>query len=257
MSPEEIIEAYNVLTKDVTDYTAQEAAKIGNSQRSLGTLAERVASPSGQTSGLANYTYDRTLRPTVDSLAASLTTEGKAQALDKYLDTKLRAAKNAYEDAKNAYTVSSSNKNNDNSNYDEKKYGSKKVGNTTPDGMTSHTFKFDDGKDSYTGIVYFNSDGSIAGVETPYQSYTAEGAINYFNKNKPNLQDWPGGANNSVYDEKKSDKTATTVVPGGEYPSVVDMDGMKVYLVQPDSGDPYYITTNGWKFSVSDVMKWF
>ena len=41
-------------------------------------------------------------------------------------------------------------------------------------------------------------------------------------------------------------------------PAVVDMDGMKVYLVTPAEGEPYYIDgINGWKFSVSDVMKWF
>lgn len=105
MSPEEIIEAYNVVADDLNNYTAQEAAKIGNSQASLGLMAERVARPSGQTSGLANYTYDRTLRPTVDSLTASLITTGKAQGLENELSSQLRAAKNRYEDAKNAYTV--------------------------------------------------------------------------------------------------------------------------------------------------------
>lgn len=106
-TPEEIIQAYDNAANILNEYTAQEAAKIGNSQRGLGTLAERVASPSGQTSGLANYTYNRTLRPTVDSLAASLTTTGKAQALENKLNAELRAAKNRYEDAKNAYTVAS------------------------------------------------------------------------------------------------------------------------------------------------------
>lgn len=105
MSPEEIIEAYNVVADDLNNYTAQEAAKIGNSQASLGLMAERVARPSGQTFGLANYTYDRTLRPTVDSLTASLITTGKAQGLENELSSQLRAAKNRYEDAKNAYTV--------------------------------------------------------------------------------------------------------------------------------------------------------
>lgn len=105
MSPEEIIEAYNVVADDLNNYTAQEAAKIGNSQASLGLMAERVARPSGQTYGLANYTYDRTLRPTVDSLTASLITTGKAQGLENELSSQLRAAKNRYEDAKNAYTV--------------------------------------------------------------------------------------------------------------------------------------------------------
>lgn len=105
MTPEEIMQAYDVLVQEGNDYAAQEAAKVGNSQRSIGGLAEVVANPSGQTSGLANYTYNRVMRPTVDSLAASLTTTGKSQAMDRYLKDQLMAAKNAYEDAKNNYTT--------------------------------------------------------------------------------------------------------------------------------------------------------
>lgn len=101
MTPDEIIEAYNVLAQNVQDNTAQEAARIGNAQRSLGTLAERVASPSGQTSGLANYTYDRTMRPAVDSTAKALVTQGLAQGLQTNLSDALRAAKSRYEDARN------------------------------------------------------------------------------------------------------------------------------------------------------------
>ena len=101
MTPDEIIEAYNVLAQDTQDYTAQEAARIGNAQRSLGTLAERVASPSGQTSSLANYTYDRTMRPVVDSTSRALITQGLAQGLQTNLSDALRAAKNRYEDARN------------------------------------------------------------------------------------------------------------------------------------------------------------
>lgn len=107
MSPEEIIEAYDVLVQEGNNYAAQEAARVGNSQRSIGGLAEAVANPSGQTSGLANYTYNRLLRPTVNTLSASLTTTGLSQAMDRYLKNELMAAKNAYEDAKNNYTVAS------------------------------------------------------------------------------------------------------------------------------------------------------
>lgn len=108
MTPEEIMEAYDVLVQEGNNYAAQEAAKVGNSQRSIGGLAEVVANPSGQTSGLANYTYNRTMRPYVDALAASLTTAGKTQGMNRYLKDQLMAAKNAYEDAKNAYTVAAS-----------------------------------------------------------------------------------------------------------------------------------------------------
>lgn len=108
MSPEEIIEAYDVLVQEGNNYAAQEAAKVGNSQRSIGGLAEAVANPSGQTSGLANYTYNRLLRPTVDTIATNLTTAGLSQGMDRYLKDQLTAAKNAYEDAKNRYTVAAS-----------------------------------------------------------------------------------------------------------------------------------------------------
>lgn len=108
MNSDEIIDAYNVVVQDIQNRAANEAARVGNAQRSLGTLAERVATPSGMTSGLANYTYDRTMRPAVDTLTSSLTTTGYAGALENNLKANLRAAKNRYEDAKNAYTVAAS-----------------------------------------------------------------------------------------------------------------------------------------------------
>ena len=107
MTPQEIIDAYNVLANDVTTQAANDAAKIGNSQRSLGTLAERVASPSGQTSGLANYTYNRIMRPNVDTATTALITKGKAQALQTELTNELLAAKQRYENSKNSYATSS------------------------------------------------------------------------------------------------------------------------------------------------------
>lgn len=119
MTPQEIIDAYNVVAASTNDYVEQEAAKIGNSQRSLGTLAERVASPSGQTAGLANYTYDRTLRPVVDTLTAELVTKGKALGLQNMLDTNLRNAKNNYERARNTAATASTTSNSGNTNYAE------------------------------------------------------------------------------------------------------------------------------------------
>ena len=123
MTPDDIIEAYKIVAADAAYRGATEAARVGNAQRSLGTLAERVASPSGQTSGLANYTYNRTMRPTVESTTASLITTGYANALANNLKTSLRAAKNKYEDAKNRYTVASAgggNNNNNNNNNNTK-----------------------------------------------------------------------------------------------------------------------------------------
>lgn len=112
MSPEEIMAAYDVLAQDLQTKSDDYAAAIGNSQRSLGPLAERVASPSGQTAGLANYTYNRTMRPVVDSLTTSLVKQGRAEGLEKLLADKLREAKNNYENAKNTSVANNNNNNN-------------------------------------------------------------------------------------------------------------------------------------------------
>ena len=111
MTPEEIASAYEVVATDIQNRGDQEAAKIGNSQSSLGLMAERVANPSGMTSGLANYTYDRTLRPTINTLSASLVTEGKVNALSEYLRNELSKAKQNYQ---NAAASAGSNNNNNN-----------------------------------------------------------------------------------------------------------------------------------------------
>lgn len=140
MSPEERVAAYDEAVQVLNNYAAQEAAKIGNSQASLGLMAERVARPSGATSGLANYTYNRTLRPTVDTLAANLTTSGRSQALEKQLYDALTAAKNRYEDAKNRYTVSSSAATNNNNNAGGTGLTNNIVGNTTDSGATQKPY---------------------------------------------------------------------------------------------------------------------
>lgn len=135
MTPDEIIEAYNVLSQNVNDNAAQEAARIGNAQRSLGTLAERVASPANQTYGLANYTYDRVMRPTVDSTARALATQGLAAGLEQNLSDALRAAKNRYEDARNRAAISG---------------GGGGGGNTTSGGNGGNTEEVTD--KAYTGV---------------------------------------------------------------------------------------------------------
>lgn len=112
MTPDEIVEAYKVLAQNVNDNAAQEAARVGNAQRSLGALAEKVASPANQTYGLANYTYDRTMRPVVDSTARALATQGLASGLEQALTDALRAAKNRYEDARNSSYAKSAGGNN-------------------------------------------------------------------------------------------------------------------------------------------------
>lgn len=160
MTPDQIIEAYNVVAQDVQNRAAQEAARVGNAQRSLGTLAERVASPSGQTYGLANYTYNRTMRPTVDSTAASLTTTGYANALENNLKSSLRDAKNRYEDAKNRYTIASAGgggggtTGGNNQNYNEQQDKEYTGGYATADSVESSTAKELKKYSWLTGMAY-------------------------------------------------------------------------------------------------------
>lgn len=217
MTPEEIIDAYNVVSQDVQNYTAEQAAAIGNSQRSLGTLAERVASPSGQTSGLANYTYNRTLRPTVDTLTADLVAQGKSRGLENYLNAKLREARNKYEDAQNRYTVASTtpkktedpNKNKvteeELNGFDGKKketntgssvntdqgtlnqnsliensnaYNAATGGGQLPTNTTASRFKYVDSKGiTHNGYMYYGQGGSIDGMD-----FTKEGMAAYISK---------------------------------------------------------------------------
>ena len=160
MSPEEIIQAYDVLAQDVRNAAAEKAAAVGNSQRSLGTMAERVASPSGQTSGLANYTYNRLMRPIVDTTTATLTTQGKAEALEKYLSDALMAAKNEYEDSKNRYTVASTTPTTQNQNQNQ--YTEDDVKDATVSGI-------------YQTIIPY---GTINGVEYMWDPETKHVVIN-------------------------------------------------------------------------------
>ena len=176
MSPEEIMDAYNVVIEDLQTNTANKAAAIGNSQRSLGTLAERVASPSGQTSGLANYTYDRTLRPTIDSLSASLATSGKAQALENLLATKLREAKNNYENSRNNYTVASTTPSNSGKVIDNEVVsgGSAATQNAVPAKGTIIGTGTGSFKDTYEFIV---ADGNGGFTKHEYYGPTREEAL--------------------------------------------------------------------------------
>lgn len=105
MTPEEIREAYTIISDEVANSVAEDAAAIGNAQRSQGELAAAVASPSGQTSGLANYTYNRLLRPTVDTLTTSLLAEGAGQYANQTLSNALKAAQENYNKAREAYAA--------------------------------------------------------------------------------------------------------------------------------------------------------
>lgn len=180
MTPEEIADAYNVVAENIKATGAQEAAKIGNSQRSLGLMAERVASPSGQTSGLANYTYDRTLRPTINSLATSLVTEGKVNALSEFLRNELSKAKQNYENA-SAAAAANSNNNNGNTLLNEITDNAyNPPDGASPNAQPGSTFSVaDNGNGTYDVVT---PDGTVNGAyrQTINTANSAEEAINKY-----------------------------------------------------------------------------
>lgn len=244
------IRAYQEAVDVLNQFTAQEAAKIGNSQASLGRMAERVARPSGMTSGLANYTYNRTLRPTIDTLAANLTATGYSQALQKQLSDAIMAAKNRYEDAKNAYTVASTAPKTSGDIYGEQVKKSTNVESTTPEGMTSKTFTYNDGNRNYTGIVYFNADGSIAGAETPDMSYNAIGAADFYASNNQYISGWAGEGITQTPPKVTAPSYAVSAPP-----TIAFVGGESWRLTSSEDGNKYYVSLDGQRTrTVDDVI---
>lgn len=108
MTPEEITRTHEVLASQLDEQVANDTASIGNAQRSLGVLAAAVASPSNQTSGLANYTYNRAIRPRVDQLRDSMIVQGLNMSLNRELQNRLLAAQQAQQRAQQNYYGGSS-----------------------------------------------------------------------------------------------------------------------------------------------------
>lgn len=106
MTPQQISDAYSVLAGQVRDYGNAQAQRAGYAQQTMGTLAGRTMGGS-QTAGLGNYTYNRTLRPTLDSLTSSLVAEGVSAALNRQLSEALNQAKRNYDRSSLAYSTKS------------------------------------------------------------------------------------------------------------------------------------------------------
>ena len=88
-------EIYKVLAPMSTDYANAQAEQIGQAQRSMGTLAGRTMGNS-QTAGLGNYTYNRLIRPQVDTMRDELLVKGYTAQLNKLLSDSLSSAKSNY-----------------------------------------------------------------------------------------------------------------------------------------------------------------
>lgn len=95
MTPDQITETYEVLAPMATDYANANLERAGQAQASYGPLAQ-AAMGGSQTAGIGNYTYNRLVRPAVDTLRDQLIVEGYSNSLNKQLSDSLNAARNNY-----------------------------------------------------------------------------------------------------------------------------------------------------------------
>lgn len=95
MEQEEITKVYETLAPMAGDYMNAQAEQIGQAQRSMGPMAANVMGQS-QTSGLGNYTYNRLMRPQVDTMRDEIRVQGYANQLNKLLSDALNKARNNY-----------------------------------------------------------------------------------------------------------------------------------------------------------------
>lgn len=95
MTPDQITETYEVLAPMATDYANANLERAGQAQASYGPLAQAAMGDS-QTAGIGNYTYNRLVRPAVDTMRDQLIVEGYSAALNKQLSNALNKAKENY-----------------------------------------------------------------------------------------------------------------------------------------------------------------
>lgn len=95
MEPQEIAAVYETLAPMATDYANANLERAGQAQASIGPLAE-AAMGGNRTAGIGNYTYNRLVRPAVDTLRDQLLVAGYSAALNKQLSDSLNAAKENY-----------------------------------------------------------------------------------------------------------------------------------------------------------------
>jgi hypothetical protein len=96
-SMDDIVETYNVLANVPTDYANALMERQGQAQASYGPLAEQAMGTSRTPEqGIGNYTYNRSIRPTVDTLRDEMIVRGLSEALNKQLNDSLKKAKSNY-----------------------------------------------------------------------------------------------------------------------------------------------------------------
>lgn len=97
-TPQDIVDIYNVLAPMSTDYANANIERAGQAQSSYGPLAQAAMGDS-QTAGIGNYTYNRLVRPSVDTMRDQLIVSGLSTALNKQISDSLDAAKRNYQRA--------------------------------------------------------------------------------------------------------------------------------------------------------------
>lgn len=127
MSPDEIVETYEVLAPMAGDYANANIERAGQAQASYGPLAE-AAMGGSQTAGIGNYTYNRLARPAVDTMRDELVVQGYSDALNRQLSESLRLAQNNYNRAARRYGRNGNNNNNNNPDTNKPGTGQTKIG---------------------------------------------------------------------------------------------------------------------------------
>lgn len=141
LTPQAIADVYEVLAPMATDYANANLERAGQAQASYGPLAQAAMGDS-QTAGIGNYTYNRLVRPAVDTMRDQLIVEGYSAALNKQISDSLNEAKKNYNRAARRHNNPSTNPSNTpgggqtkiggSTEEATKDDGEKTVGSTTP-----------------------------------------------------------------------------------------------------------------------------
>lgn len=91
----DVAKLYENLAPQAGGYANALSEQIGQAQRSMGPLAGQAMGQS-QTAGLGNYTYNRLMRPQVDTMRDDILVKGYAEQLNQLLSDALNNAKSNY-----------------------------------------------------------------------------------------------------------------------------------------------------------------
>lgn len=119
-TPQDIVDIYNVLAPMSTDYANANIERAGQAQASYGPLAQAAMGDS-QTAGIGNYTYNRLVRPSVNTMRDQLIVSGLSTALNKQISDSLDAARENYNRATRRYNLRGGGGGGDNGNNDDDK----------------------------------------------------------------------------------------------------------------------------------------